>query len=99
MNEKIIQKEYYQYATKVLNGQLVAGRYIHLACERFFYLLQNENYFFDEKAVDKVINFCHLFKHYTGEHSGHNFKLEAWQTFIIANLYGFYVKNTNKRCK
>lgn len=97
MNEKIRQKEYYEYATKVLNGQLVAGRYIHLACERFLSLLQNENYFFDEKAVDKVIYFCNLFKHYTGEHSGKHFKLELWQTFIIANLYGFYVKNTNKR--
>ena len=59
MNEKIKQKEYYEYATKVLNGQLVAGRYIHLACERFFYLLQNKNYYFNDKAVDKV---THIFR-------------------------------------
>jgi phage terminase large subunit-like protein len=90
-------KDYYLYAQNVLSGKIVAGKYIKLAADRFFSLIENEAYLFDESKVDKVIEFISLFKHYTGRHVGKQFLLEAWQAFIIANIYGFYIKGTGER--
>jgi len=47
--------------------------------------------------VDQVIAFIGTLEHFMGRHSGKPFILEGWQTFIVANIYGFYIKKTNKR--
>jgi phage terminase large subunit-like protein len=52
---------------------------------------------FKEDAIEKVIKFIHKLRHFTGKHNGKPFKLEPWQAFIIANLYGFYNKDGSRR--
>jgi phage terminase large subunit-like protein len=52
---------------------------------------------FREGKVEQVIDFIASLKHFAGSHSGRKFKLEPWQIFVIANLYGWYWKGTNKR--
>nr|WP_320038864.1 terminase large subunit [uncultured Bacteroides sp.] len=93
----IEEQEYYKYAEDVLAGKITAGRYIKLACSRFFSLLQNEDYYFDIEAVNRVVEFIGLIKHYLGKYAGKPFILQPWQTFIIANIYGFYYKESKKR--
>lgn len=88
---------YLQYAQDVLSGKIIAGEYIKLACERFFDLMDNDNYEFREDRVQIVIRFFSILKHYTGRHAGKPFILEAWQEFIIASVYGFYVKEDGSR--
>ncbi len=88
MNTKL----YYEYCSRVLNGEIIAGETIKLACKRFQNDLQRDDLEFKEDKVDRAILFISTLKHYTGRHSGKPFTLEGWQQFIIANIVGFYWK-------
>lgn len=88
---------YIKYAQDVVSGKIIAGKYIKLACERFFCLMENDDYEFREDAVKRVIDFVGILKHYTGRHAGKPFILEAWQEFIVASIYGFYIKSDGTR--
>ena len=90
-------KGYYQYAQEVLSGKIVAGEYIKLAAERFFSLIEDDRYEFREEKVDEVIEFIAILRHYTGRHAGKPFILAPWQMFIVACIYGFYVKTDGTR--
>ena len=50
-------KAYYKYAQDVIEGNVVCGRYIKLAAERFFDFMENDRYEFREEKVDYVIKF------------------------------------------
>lgn len=88
---------YYDYCSKVLNGEIVTGKSIRLACERFQNDLQRKDLLFREDKVDIAISFITTLRHFTGKHSGKPFILEGWQQFIIANIIGFYWKESNTR--
>lgn len=90
-------KGYYHYVEDVLNGKIVVGELIKLACQRFKDDLQREDIYFNESVVDKAINFIGTLKHFMGKSSGKHFKLENWQQFIIANIVGWYWKDGNTR--
>ena len=90
-------KPYYSYVDKVLNGKIIVGEYIKLACERFQNDLQREDLEFRENKVDLALEFISAIKHYTGKHSGKPFILEEWQQFIVANIVGWYWKDTGIR--
>lgn len=90
-------KLYYQYAKDVLSGKIVAGKYMKLACERFESFLLRGDLEFREKSVEHAISFVGILKHYTGRHKGAEFILQAWQQFIVASIYGFFVKETGER--
>ena len=90
-------KLYYEYASKVLNNEIVTGDTIKLACKRFQNDLLRDDLEFREDVVDRAISFIGTLKHYTGKHAGSNFLLEGWQQFIIANILGFYWKDTGTR--
>lgn len=93
----IRKKKYIQYAEDVLSGKIVTGHYIRLAVERFYRLMGDERYEFSEKKVDQVCEFISIIHHYTGKHAGKPFVLEAWQEWIVASMYGFYLRGTNER--
>lgn len=93
----IRQKKYIQYAEDVLSGKIVTGNYIKLAAARFFRLMSDERYEFREDKVEQVCEFISIIHHYTGKHAGKPFILEAWQEWIVASMYGFYLKGTNER--
>lgn len=90
-------KKYIQYAEDVLSGKIVTGHYIKLAAKRFFRLMDDERYEFREYKVKQVCEFISIIHHYTGKHAGKAFVLEAWQEWIVASMYGFYLKGTNER--
>lgn len=90
-------KKYYQYADDVINGKIIAGQTIKLACKRFLNDLQRDDLVFNESVVDDAIQFIGALKHFTGRHSGKAFILEPWQEWIVANILGFYRKDTGRR--
>lgn len=90
-------KKYIQYAEDVLSEKIVTGNYIKLAAARFFRLMSDERYEFREDKVEQVCEFIYIIHHYTGKHAGKPFILEAWQEWIVASMYGFYLKGTNER--
>lgn len=91
------KKKYIQYAKDVLSGKIVTGHYIKLAAERFFRLMYDGRYEFREDKVEQVCEFISIIHHYTGKHAGRPFVLEAWQEWIVASMYGFYLRGTNER--
>ena len=94
MSEK---QPYYQYALDVVEEKVVANRYVKMACRRFLDMLDDEQYYYDEKKVKKVIKFVESLELSTGHFAGKKFKLEPWQKFIVCGLYGLYYKETKRR--
>lgn len=90
-------KAYIQYPVDVISGNVIAGKHIKKACERFFSLMDDDRYMFLEEKVDKVIRLYRHLRHFKGRHSGKPFVLEPWQEWIIASIYGFYNKSDGSR--
>lgn len=90
-----------QYAVNVMNGNIIACKWVKLACERYFNDLDHcvENgWHFDRVKATRVINFFHNYlKHFQGEWAGKPFILAPWQQFIVWNLYGFIKSNGYRR--
>lgn len=84
------QPAYIRYAHDVLEGRVVAGELVKLACARFLRFLDDPRYEFRPEAVDRVIRLASHLKHYTGKHAGKPFILEAWETFAVAAIFGLY---------
>ena len=91
------ETEYYKYAQDVLDGKIVAGELVKLACKRFMLDLERPDLEFKAEIVDRFITFCSLLKHFKGKSAGEKFILEPWEQFIGANILGFYYKGTNDR--
>ena len=91
----MIDAKYTDYANRVVSGEIVACKYIKLACKR--YLDWFEKYEFRTDAVDRVVNFISKLRHFTGKHNGKPFILLDYQFWIICNIFGFYHKGTNRR--
>jgi phage terminase large subunit-like protein len=75
------------YAVDVTSGQVIAGRFVKLACQRFLDDLAKPadcGFTFDPKAAQHVVDYISRLTLGT---------LLPWQLFILANLYGF--KKTN----
>ncbi|NLI35652.1 MAG: terminase large subunit [Bacteroidales bacterium] len=90
-------KPYIKYAQDVIERNIPCGEWVRLAAERFFHLMEEDDYEFKSEQVDRVISFFKTLKHFTGRHAGKPFILEPWQQFIIASIYGFYVRESGKR--
>ena len=83
------------YAEKVISGKIVAGQLVRNACERF--LRDLNSWQFEQSNVDHAVTFIQELEHTTGEHAGRKFILEAWQYFIVANLFGFVNDDGTRR--
>lgn len=93
----MIDGKYTDYPTKVLNGEIVAGELIKLACKRFLSYLESDNIIFDTKKADKVVTFIEKLKLSTGKFAHSNFKLSDWQKFVIYYVYGLTYKDSGLR--
>ena len=87
-----------EYANKVLNGEIIAGRLIKKSCERFLSDLKRDDIYFDEKAANNVINFIERYCcHWEDRWSGLPVVLELWQKFVLQNLFGWKWKDSGRR--
>ena len=78
-------KIYWRYCLDVLDGNIVAGKYIKLACQRMLDWSKRDDYYFDEADVDRKIRFVTHFK----LEDGQPFILLPFQQWIVANIYGW----------
>lgn len=85
------------YIKDVESGAVPSCIHVKNAVRRFKEDLKRTDLDFRKNKVKQVVDFIGHLKHFTGQHSGKNFKLMPWQYFIIANLYGFYWKGSNQR--
>lgn len=93
-----------KYATDVVDGNIIAGKEIVLACQRFFDDLKRDDLELHSKEPDFVCGIIEkLMVHKQGETldgtplTNQPFILLPWQVFIVYNLIGFYFKGTNER--
>ena len=90
----------YQYAEDVRSGKVIAGQYVRLAVERWYsdiLLAEAKGFYWDEVAAQKALGFFELLYFTKGRWKGQPFKLEPWQCFIVANIFGWKRKSTRKR--
>jgi phage terminase large subunit-like protein len=85
-----------QYALDVVEGRIVAGRLVHLACERHLRDLETggtRGLRWDPEAADHAIGFFRFLRHSKGEWAGSVVQLEPWQQFRIGSVFGWQRKD------
>ena len=89
-----------KYARHVLEGKIVAGKWIKLAAQRHFDFLEQaeeKGIFFDREDSEKAIYFIEQLRHTKGEWAGKKIQLALWQKFIIGSIFGWKRKDTGLR--
>jgi len=84
-----------QYVRDVIDGRIVACKWVRLACERHVHDLvhgHERGLYFDEVAAQRVLHFIGLLRHSKGKwgrNGGERIILEGWQQFIIWSVFGW----------
>lgn len=93
-----------RYARAVVNGGVVACKWVKLACKRHLDDLEtaknkDSKYFFDAEAAEKVCNFVELLPHTKGKWGQKRelIKLQPWQSFLFYALFGWKNRRTGRR--
>ena len=86
-----------KYCNSVTGGETKACIYIMQACRNFLSDLDRKDIYFDETNAERVVEFIAELKHIKGEKSMQNIRLEPWQVFTVANIFGWYRTETGCR--
>jgi phage terminase large subunit-like protein len=94
----------HQYAHDVVAGKITSCKWVKLACERHLKGLDEAKqdsyqWEFDEAKANKVCKFMELLPHVKGKWAAkaETVRLEPWQKFVIANMFGWVDKTTGLR--
>lgn len=88
----------FDYAQKVLSGEIVAGPWVRAACQRHMDDLDRDDIYFDLEAAQFFIDFCAYELRLTGgKFEGKPFILDAWQAFIGGSTFGWKWSDTGLR--
>lgn len=89
----------FRYAHDVLTGKIVAGRYIKLACKRFFDDLNRDELYFDVEAAKSVVLWFKFIPITDGAANvvGKPTVLLPWQIWLCCSLVSFKWKATGFR--
>ena len=85
------------YVDQVLSGEILAPELVKCACRRYLGDFDNPKIYFDEPAADKAIRNLERFPHTKGTKQGEPIRLEPWQCFLAANIFGWKWKHNDKR--
>jgi phage terminase large subunit-like protein len=103
-NKKSYKKIAVDYARAAASGELICGREVQLAAQRFLSDLEREDLELHTKEPDFVIGIIErLMVHKQGEAidgtplMNQPLILQPWQVFVVYNLIGFYFKGTKER--
>ena len=80
------------YARAVVEGKIIAGKLVKLACKRHLDDLvggKARGLIWDGDAARHAIAFFSHLRHSTGEWANQPFELQPWQAFVIGSLYGW----------
>ena len=100
-----------RYANAVVSGDIVAGKWLKAACQRYLDDLSSQEtdwpYRLDETEGARVCEFLEFLPHVEGEwgkpiwvngfKTYQKIKLEDWQVWILVNLFGWLEKDTGLR--
>lgn len=89
-----------RYARDVLEGNIVAGDLVRMACERHLLDLEtgkDRGLYFDCQAASMVCNFAEMLQHTAGPLAGKPLKLQPWQVFRHGSVFGWKKTETRTR--
>ena len=89
-----------QYARDVIDGTILANKWIRLACEKHLRELKgHELFYFDSDAAEMVCNFIEMMPHTKGKwaRDGKKLIIEPWQSFFVVNIFGWKKKKNHVR--
>lgn len=82
-----------EYASKVISGEIIAGRYVRAACKRHLDDLKNghkRGLYFDVEQADRAFRFFPaMFTVTAGAKEGEPFHLLDWMVFVVGSLFGW----------
>ncbi len=90
----------HDYARAVARGDVVAGKWVRLACERHLRDLDHgheRGLWFDPKAADVAFRFIGLLRFSKGRWGGKPFTLQPWQQFFVGSLFGWKKADGSRR--
>lgn len=96
MAQKTANRAVEKYINGVENGSILACKWVKLAIKRYLNDLKtakSRGLRFDPDAAQHAIDFYKFLRHSKGEFAGKPFELEAWQQFIIWNVFGWMKKS------
>lgn len=76
----------HKYAYDVVKGNIPAGKWIKLACERHFKDLQRDDLYFDEKTAQSIVNWFKYIPITDGKDAGKPTILLPWQIWLVCSL-------------
>jgi phage terminase large subunit-like protein len=90
------------YARRVVAGEIAAGKWVRLACQRFLNDLKTAErgqgpWMFSDRHAVPPIAVASKLRNVKGPEAGQPFRLMPFQVWIIANLYGFVERDTGIR--
>lgn len=91
-----------KYAKMVTAGEVVAGKYVRLACKRHLddlKMSKNKSfpYYFDKETAEIRLEFYKLCCQYKGDQAGKPIDPQPWQCFIQGSVFGWKRKSDKKR--
>ena len=86
-----------EFVSAVLSGRLPSCKTVKLACQRYLDDHKRDDLYFDWVEVQRFVAFSAQLKHFKGELAGQYIRLEPWQIFIAANIFGWKYKATKRR--
>jgi phage terminase large subunit-like protein len=90
------------YAERVVAGLVPACKWVRAAARRFLDdLVRAESgewaYEFRPELAARAISFVELLRHVKGKWGGQALRLEAWQKFVLANVFGWVARDSGLR--
>lgn len=89
-----------RYARDVVEGRIITGRLVRLACERHLRDLDTgwqRGLKWDPDAARHVIDFFGFLRHSKGEWAGQVLRLEPWQQFRLGCVFGWEREDGTRR--
>lgn len=91
-----------EYANSVVSGEVPAGKYHRLACDRHIRDICRQDthdfpYIFVEQKAQRFFNFAQELKHYKGKWAGENVVLQPYQKFRLGSIFGWIHARSGKR--
>ena len=89
-----------KYAKAVVKGDIVACKWVILACKRHLNDQEeadNKGFFYDKKAVKKILGFFKHLRYTKGEWAGQEFIPSPWQVFLLSSIFGWKWKESKHR--
>ncbi len=90
-------KRVHDYAASIRDGRIPSCEMVRLAVDRWYLDWERKDIHFVVNDFNRFVRFSRMLKHYKGELAGQFIRLEDWQLFIVANVFGWKFRSTGLR--